>query len=1781
MEKPTIRFKGYTEDWEQRKLGDIYGSIGNAFVGTATPYYAEQGHFYLESNNVKDGQINHNSEIFINDEFYEKQKDKWLHTGDMVMVQSGHVGHAAVIPEELDNTAAHALIMFRNPKEKIEPYFLNYEYQTDKAKKKIENITTGNTIKHILASDMQEFVVDVPKYEEQKVIAGYFCNIDHLITLHQRKCEETKILKKYMLQKMFPQNGQKVPEIRFKGFTEDWEQRKLNEIADKVSEKNKNNEFSEPFTNSAEQGIISQKDYFDREIVNNENLNGYYIVRNDDFIYNPRISVTAPVGPINRNRLGRNGVMSPLYTVFRTHDIDNLYLEFYFKTTKWHRFMKLNGDSGARFDRFTISSTQFMEMPIPYPTLEEQQKIGEYFDSLDNLITLHQRISLYFFKINTFVWEQRKLGDNIVEYTEKTTENNQYPVLTSSRKGIFFQTDYYDGNQIASADNTGYNIVPYGYFTYRHMSDDEIFHFNINDIAENGIVSTLYPVFTTDENLDSRYLQYQLNYGREFSRYAILQKQGGSRTYMYLNKLRNLYLTVPTAIEEQKKISEYFTNLDHLITLHQRKPYFWNKFIVIDWEQRKLGDISSLITKGSTPKDKSGTGEVNFIKVENINDFSGDIVSMSKISLEEHQGYLKRSQLQEGDILFSIAGTLGRVTSVNKAILPANTNQALSIIRLKEGNLEYVKTCLKGNVVADFIRRNPTIGAQPNLSLEQVSNLEIEIPSEAEQEKIGLYFSNLDNLITLHHHKLFIINGLKLFTVIQCKYYSLLNILIKNKNTKEAKLMPELERVIEEKLIDQLVYGDSQWTYREDLKTEDDLWRNFKYILEQNNKDRLNGESLSDAEFEQVKNQLQFSSFYKAGEWLVGENGKVMVHVQRDTEKLHLVVMNHEHIAGGSSVYEVINQYSALKDEDDYYTVSRNRRFDVTLMINGLPMIHIELKNRQHSYMDGFNQIKKYISEGKFTGIFSAVQMFVVSNGVDTKYFAAASDTDLNAKFMSGWVDEKNNPVSDYLDFAKSVLRIPEAHEMIARYTVLDRDAKRLIILRPYQIHAIESIREASKIGKSVFVWHTTGSGKTLTSYKATRNLLMDIPSLDKTIFLIDRKDLDTQTSSAFQAYANNDVIAVDKTDNVNDLKKKLKSGDRKVIVTTIQKMQILVTKRLQEDTPEYNKIKNLRIAFVVDECHRAVTPKTKRELERFFGRSLWFGFTGTPRFAENPYAQMGDLPRTTEELYGKCLHKYTIQNAIKDNAVLGFQVEHNGPKNMEDETDPSLYDNETHMLRVLDIILNKSYQKFGLQNGKGQTYEAILTTSSIQLAQKYYELLSKVKNGETDLEIDERMKQVLPDYPKFAITYSVTENEEGSHVNQEKMQKSLNDYNEMFGTKFDLSQIQSYNENLNKRLARKDKKYKSRNRQLDLVIVVDRLLTGFDAPCLSTIFIDRQPMGPHDLIQAFSRTNRIFDPNKAYGQIVTFQAPVLFKECVDNAVKLYSAGSTEVALLAEWDKVEPAFKRALSALKAVAETPDEETDMSLKELKVFAKAFQTFDRLFAQIKSFTQYDESMLEDYGITEEEYEDYVGHYQNAMTKIKLAEPDDTQTPPEAEETVDTDYELMAYSSTKIDYEYIINLIQNIVTPDEDAEAVTPEERQKQIDEVKQYIEEMRKDNPKVAAIMTTLVNEIEQDENKYKGQSIMNIVENMKHDCINQVVTDFCVTWYASKDDVMYAALHYRNGEIPNESVIKSTINYTRYKESQEKALPKFKYYSQCMAELRKILDEEIKPLITVS
>ena len=1717
--------------WEQRKLGKVLKERTER----------AEGNEELLSVTISNGVIRQVDSDKRNIASEDKSNYKIVCKGD-IAYNSMRMWQGAVGNSEYDGIVSPAYTVLVPTEEANSKFFMEL-FKKESSLQIFQRWSQGLTsdtwnLKYPVLSSIQ---FCMPSVEEQVKIGEYFSNLDHLITLHQRKiC------------------------IFIKKMPIDWEQRKLGELV--IIERGGSPRPIDKFITKDENGLNWIK-------IGDAPEQGNYITQTAEKIKPEGLSKTREVHPgdlilSNSMSFGKpyimaiDGCIHDGWLVIRDTKkrFDLTFLCTLLGTDSMLNQYKAMAAGSAvnNLNKELVGGTTVL-----YPDIKEQELIGEYFSHLDHLITLHHRKCVVLRKKKVNDWEQRKLGEVLIERNVQHPQNAEFPLVSFTvENGVTPKTDRYEREQLIRGDKKGKK--------YKETRRDDIVYNPANlkfgAIARNkygnAVFSPIYVTYEVDKSTIFPSFVEMFVTRDSFIQNALQYQQGTVYERMSVNTsdFEKLDIAIPS-LAEQKEIGEYFSTLDHLITLHHRECVILQKTKVNDWEQRKLGETCSRV-QGNDGRMELPTLTISaangWMKQEDR--FSGNIAGKEQKNYTLlHKGELSYNH---GNSKLAKYGTVFSLQTYEEALVP----RVYHSFKVESGSADFIEYYFATKMPDRELRKLISSGARMdgllNIGYDDFMGIKMMFPSTLEQDKIAEYFRALDHLITLHHHEEFCTENVLIYIEI--------NITIQIKED----IMAELESVIEQKLIDQLVYGDSQWTYRADLKTEEDLWNNFRYILEQNNKDRLNGEPLSDTEFEQVKNQLQFSSFYKAGEWLVGENGKVMVHVQRDTERLHLVVMNHEHIAGGSSVYEVINQYRALADEESQ-TKAQDRRFDVTLMINGLPMIHIELKNKQHSYMDGFWQIKKYIGEGKFTGIFSAVQMFVISNGVDTKYFSAASDTELNPKFISGWLDNENNPVSDYLDFAKSVLRIPEAHEMIARYTVLDEEAKRLILLRPYQIHAIEAIREASKTGKSGFVWHTTGSGKTLTSYKATRNLLMDIPSIDKAIFLIDRKDLDTQTSMAFQAYANNDLVDVDETDNVFDLKKKLKSDDRQMIVTTIQKLQRLITKKLAEGTPEYNKIKSLKIAFVVDECHRAVTPGTKRELERFFANSLWYGFTGTPRFAENPYPQLGDLPRTTEELYGERLHRYTIQNAIHDNAVLGFQVEHNGPKNMDDETDSSMYENETHMLRVLDVILNKSYHKLGFQNGKGKTYEGLLTTSSIQLAQKYYELLKRVKNGETELQIDEKMKQILPDFPKFAITYSMTENEEGSHLNQEKMKESINDYNEMFGTKLDISQIQSYNANLNKRLARKEPKFQSRSEQLDLVIVVDRLLTGFDAPCMSTLFVDRQPMGPHDLIQAFSRTNRIFDKNKTYGQIVTFQAPKLFKECVDNAVKLYSAGSTEIALLAEWEEIEPAFRKALKALRVSAETPAEIPAMSEKEKVLFVKAFQNFDKLFAQLKSFTQYEDSMLTEYGISEDEYDDYAGHYLNVKEELK-AGAEDTQSEME-EQPIDVDYELMAYSNTKIDYEYIINLIQNIVTPDEDVE-MTPEERQKQLEEVKQYIDDLRKENPKVADIMSTLVSEIEQDEVKYKGQSILNIVENMKHECIEKVVMDFSITWYVSKDDVMYAATHYRNGEIPNESAIKSTADFTSFKEAQERAIPKFKYYNMMIEELRKTLEEEIKPLL---
>lgn len=1273
----------------------------------------------------------------------------------------------------------------------------------------------------------------------------------------------------------------------------------------------------------------------------------------------------------------------------------------------------------------------------------------------------------------------------------------------------------------------------------------------------------------------------------------ILDKaSNGTQPNLSMRELEKFDVLVTDNAEEQQRIGDYFKSLDHLITLHQRKcdetkelkKYMLQKMFpkdgeknpeirfegfTDDWEQRKFSDLYVKVSE----KNDLSFGADKIISVANMY-FKQDIK-------ESGDDYMKTYNVMRlGDIAFegNKSKNYAHGRFVENTIGDGIVSHVFDVFRpIVDYDLSYWKYFINNEGIMGRIMARCTKSStmMTNLVANDFLKEFVLVPALAEQKEIGEYFRNLDNLITLHQRKCYELKKLKQYMAnhmfvnqsIKCDRDIATNHKKLQERTKE---MGELESVIEQRLIDQLCGGDSQWTYRKDIRTEEQLWDNFKYILEQNNKAKLNDMPLSDSEFAKIKNDVSHASFYDAGKWQVGENGKVYVHVQRGNETLHLVVMNNEHIAGGTSVYEVINQYQAFKtDEVDD---KRDRRFDVTLLINGIPMIHIELKNKDHSYMDGYRQIEKYISEGKFRGLFSNIQMFVVSNAVDTKYFAAARAAELaeGKKFITGWVDNENYPVCDYLDFAKAVLRIPQAHEMIAKYTVLDNEKKKLLILRPYQIHAIEAMRAASKRSISGYIWHTTGSGKTMTSYKATRNLLMDIPSIEKTIFLIDRKDLDMQTKMAFQSYADNDTIDVDDTENVDALIRRLTDGNRQMIVTTRQKLQTMITKRLQEGTKEYDKIRNLRVAFVVDECHRAVTPETKRKIERFFAHSLWYGFTGTPIFEENRYEQKGDLPQTTDELYGACLHSYTIKNAIHDEAVLGFMVENLGPK--KEDVDDAVFETEEHMRQVLDVVLNQSYTKLGMQNGKGRTYEGILTVGSIAKAQRYYELLKRIKAGKDALKINEEICKVVPDFPKFAITYSVTENDEASTVNQDKMRESLQDYNAMFGTHYDIENINAYNSNLNDRLARKEKRYMERSQQLDLVIVVNRLLTGFDAPCLSTLYMDRSPMSPQDIIQAFSRTNRLFDANKTYGQVVTFQSPKDFKKEIDRALRLYSRGGEGVAVSEDWESVLDVFSIDVKTIHALGRTPEEISQLSREQKKSFIYAFRSLDKSFAHLKAFSRYREELLADYDFSQEEYENYAAMYKNVMEELK--KPKDEA---ENDDPVMDDYDLIAYSKMRVDFEYIVELLQGLVNYlDQSSNDFQDAIFAKNILALREISKEFAEDNQKLGELLEQVIDNIEQDKDRYKGQDIAVVVNQMRYDAIDTEIKTFAKLWNLNEDDVRYEVYNYRDGEMANENTFKDRA-YASYKEGVEEPMPKFKFRKIIVEKFKHDLMENVLPL----
>ena len=582
---PAIRFKGFSDAWEQRKAIDIADySKGNGYskgdltdAGTPIILY---GRLYTK----------YQFAISEVDTFAFPRNGAVYSQGNEVIVPaSGETAEdiARASAVEKSGVLLGGDLNILRPFDFINPLFLALAISNGEPQKELAKKAQGKSVVHIHNTDIQEVTIAYPSRTEQDRIVSVFRQLDNLITLHQRKFEKLTNVKKSMLEKMFPQNGSSYPEIRFKGFTDPWEQRKLSEITDKVTEKNAGLQYVETFTNSAEFGIISQRDFFDHDIAKLGSLDGYYIVKNEDFVYNPRISTSAPVGPINRNKLGRTGVMSPLYTVFRPHDIDTTYLEYFFKCGYWHSFMNFNGDSGARSDRFSIRDNVFFQMPIPIPDIDEQRKIGELLTCLDNLITLHQRkcanlcspsqvVFSLLFATSTFSWEQRKLGD-----IGKARSGVGFP---DADQGGVTGVPFFKVSDMNLDGNENEMIVANNYVTAEQIADHRwspITELPAIFFAKVGAAVMLnrkrlcrFPFL-----LDNNTMAYSLSptkWDADFAKALFgtvdltsLVQVGALPSYN-AGDVESMGIYLPSLFE-QEQIGAFFKLLDNLITLHQRE----------------------------------------------------------------------------------------------------------------------------------------------------------------------------------------------------------------------------------------------------------------------------------------------------------------------------------------------------------------------------------------------------------------------------------------------------------------------------------------------------------------------------------------------------------------------------------------------------------------------------------------------------------------------------------------------------------------------------------------------------------------------------------------------------------------------------------------------------------------------------------------------------------------------------------------------------------------------------------------------------------------------------------------------------------------------------------------------------------------------------------------------------------------------------------------------------------------------------------------------------------
>lgn len=822
------------------------------------------------------------------------------------------------------------------------------------------------------------------------------------------------------------------------------------------------------------------------------------------------------------------------------------------------------------------------------------------------------------------------------------------------------------------------------------------------------------------------------------------------------------------------------------------------------------------------------------------------------------------------------------------------------------------------------------------------------------------------------------------------------------------------EQQLEDNLIAQL---SEQGFTRVILKDNAALEVNLKQQLE-----KVNDCTLSDTEFTQILGKLGKGNIFAKAKIL-----RDQLDITLDNgDSRHLTLLFDEPQLNSFQVAQQITVKGT-------YT----NRYDVTLLVNGLPLVQIELKRRGIELKEAFNQIKRYQKHSFHAnhGLFNYVQLFVMSNGVNSQYFS--NNSEMSAKQTFDWTDNENNKISQLHDFAEAFLTPLHLTHMLTKYIVLNETGKYLMVLRPYQFYAVEAIVEQVKTSTdNGYIWHTTGSGKTLTSFKAAQ-IMTSLSEVDKVVFVVDRKDLDYQTALEFNAFVKG---SVDSTDNTSMLfhqlldkpmkgKKVSQSRNTKLVVTTLQKLNNVVTK--QRYLKEMQSLQDKRIVFIFDECHRSQFGDTHKNITEFFNNAQLFGFTGTPIFADNAVAK-NSVKRTTKDLFGECLHPYVIVDAIRDANVLKFAIEYVGRYQYKDGSNNNLdievEDIDTKELLTSPARLDKITDYIIAQHNRkthSREYNAMFCVSSVAELIQYYELFAAKKaQGKHNLKIatifsyeaNEEEEYELGNDDAQIKEVSAKYLNEGQAVklhSRDKLDSFINDYNAMFGTSYstkDSKLFEDYYKNISKRVKAKE---------IDILLVVNMFLTGFDAPKLNTLYVDKN-LKYHGLVQAFSRTNRLLGETKPHGNIVCFRN---LKKAADTAFTLFSNKQPkEYIETPSYNELLTDFNSAYEALMAITPTVDSVDALPDEEAQaLFVRQFRELMRLKNMLSNFADFDMGST---AMGEQEFQDYTSKYADLGRQLR-----ENSSKEKVSVLDDVDFELELLHSDIVNVTYILQLLREL--------------------------------------------------------------------------------------------------------------------------------------------------------